>query len=583
MRTTEHSLTNSVDESNIDSIYGGDLIYSIPYFQRSYRWTKTQLTELTNDIVQIIEDEEEDVHFLGAIILFARPVRAGASIVYEVVDGQQRLTTVTLILCGLIELFAEMGEVEEAANLFTRYLILPRAKRQPSNLKLHPSKDDRSQYRHIIESLLKLPKLKHELSSLNPTYLSSTGSSKGNLNTQFRHVKNFLSAQAEKGGYDRLYKIYEVTVQRLTIVQIQLKDPTSCSRIFERLNFRGVKVSTGDLVRNEIFSRIADRDTAEIEALFHSRWQPFYEKFTDSKQFEDYFFPYGLILKSSISKPEVFSELRASWSKAKNPEEIIDSLSYYQSEFLDIVNNTNNLGIDKDISIGFSKLHDANMPGAINPFLMQFLKAISEGRVDKQEAKEILLLLDSFLTRRAICGIEPTGLHAVFKRLWRDCVPSDADKPTAAIVEAQIKRHKTVPWPNNLEVTEAIRTRHIYGTGHCLYIIREYEVEVGGDTPKDKPHLEHILPQKLNSFWEKEFKDNHEDVVNLLANLVPISPPMNSSVGGKSYEDKRARYEEDSMYKTPRTLAKNYTSWDNEAIRSRSEVMAAWVLKRWPK
>ena len=108
MRTTDHSLTNSVDESNVDTLYGGDLVYSIPYFQRSYRWNKTQLNELTNDILQIVEEDEEDVHFLGAVILFQRPGRAGSSSVYEVVDGQQRLTTVTLLLCALVDIFAEL-------------------------------------------------------------------------------------------------------------------------------------------------------------------------------------------------------------------------------------------------------------------------------------------------------------------------------------------------------------------------------------------------------------------------------------------------------------------------------------------
>lgn len=97
MRKAEEELkiTHSSDESDIDAVFAGDCIFSIPYFQREYIWSKTQLKQLKTDLLDLVA-ENEDITFLGAIILYARPAPAGRSKNFEVVDGQQRLTTITL-------------------------------------------------------------------------------------------------------------------------------------------------------------------------------------------------------------------------------------------------------------------------------------------------------------------------------------------------------------------------------------------------------------------------------------------------------------------------------------------------------
>jgi uncharacterized protein with ParB-like and HNH nuclease domain len=118
----ESKLTSTVVESNVDTIMGGNCIFSIPYFQRSYKWNKSHLKDFFGDIVEIVEGDQE-MHFLGAILLYARPRGAGGVSVYEVVDGQQRLTTISLVLWGLAEQYVDIGKTEEASELVATYLM----------------------------------------------------------------------------------------------------------------------------------------------------------------------------------------------------------------------------------------------------------------------------------------------------------------------------------------------------------------------------------------------------------------------------------------------------------------------------
>ena len=110
-------LTNSSDEASISDLLSGDIVFSIPYFQRPYRWEPKRLTQLNDDILAVV-DGRADSHFLGAVIIYGRPSNPSDPKVYEVIDGQQRLTTIFLYLCGIVRTFCVNGEHAEASSLF---------------------------------------------------------------------------------------------------------------------------------------------------------------------------------------------------------------------------------------------------------------------------------------------------------------------------------------------------------------------------------------------------------------------------------------------------------------------------------
>lgn len=178
-----------------------------------------------------------------------------------------------------------------------------------------------------------------------------------------------------------------------------------------------------------------------------------------------------------------------------------------------------------------------------------------------------------------ISGHEPTGLHAVFKRLWVDC----DNKPDAKSVEAAIRKHKTVVWPTDAEVLQAIKTRPLYGSAITNFLLVQYDRSLKGDIPKSEPWIEHVLPEKPVDDWFKKFsKQEHAELKDLLANLIPLTSEMNSSIKNREYSFKQERYLKDSMFKSARVFAEHYADWTPDSLRARGEKLAEWSIKRWP-
>ncbi len=210
---------------------------------------------------------------------------------------------------------------------------------------------------------------------------------------------------------------------------------------------------------------------------------------------------------------------------------------------------------------------------------MQLSRALTVGDIPHPEGQEVLEIIESFLVRRAICGHEPTGLHAVFKRLWVDC----GGTPTPDNVISEIKKHRTVVWPDDKAVREAMLTRKMYGAGITKYILLQYDLHLGGDQPSDSPWIEHVLPENPSKGWFLDFtKREHAMMKDRIANLIPLSEKMNTSLSNKPYDAKRATYLEDAMYKSARKLAQANKTWAPETIEKRGRKIARWAVKRWP-
>lgn len=574
-------LTNNSDETDIASLMSGDHIFSIPYFQRAYKWTPPRLRQLNDDILNLV-DESSDFHFLGAVIVHGRRTNPSAPKVYDVIDGQQRITTIFLYVCAVVKTLSNNGEYAEAAALFLKYLVINRDTRPISNFKLHSCKDDRSQLNQVFLDLLSDEKFKEQLGGFKLNLLPKSGADSGPMRTNYQSLVRFLKDELEKqGGIDRLRGIYAALLEQMSVVQIDVWDPTNGPKIFDSLNSRQEPMTIGDLIRNEIFARVASEHPDVIERVDTDHWQPFYKKFEQNGRnyFESYFFPYGLVRRPNLKKSEVYSSLKKEWDGVKDPERIIKQLAEYQDAFLDLESGSNLCNHPKNVAHRFRRLHDAQPPSSTYPFLMQLSNAAAKKEIGEGDVIEVLAVIECFLVRRAACGYEPTGLHSVFKRLWTDC---DGDL-TAGRVIKELSKHKTVVWPGEEEFRAAIESRDLYGVGVTPFIVREYDRSLNGDSPTNIPWLEHILPQKPDPAWLKFFSPAEQGAMkHRLANLLPLSSQMNISLSNKPYEIKREHYMADSMFKSTRQFANEVEHWTPEALRARASELGAWSVTRWP-
>lgn len=573
-------LTNNSSETDVGSLISGDTIFSIPYFQRPYKWVPERIKQLNFDIRQLVDDNT-DVHFLGAVIIHGRRSNPSDPDLFDVIDGQQRITTIFLYLAAAVRTLALVGQHVEAAALFLKYLVINRNTGTLSNYKLHSCKEDRAQLNLVFQDLLSDVGLKDALNGFKLVPLLKSGTDTGPLRNNYRAAVRFFKEEFDEGGLDRVRQVYSAILNQLSIVQIDVWDPTNGPKIFDSLNSRQEPMTIGDLVRNEVFRRVANEHPEIIERVDAEYWQPFYKKFhQDGKNlFDGYFFPYGLTLWPNLKKSEVYSSLRKNWDEIGDPAAIIAALAVHQNSYLDIQIGTNFSQHPKGLALALNRLYRTKLPSSTLPFLMLVSQAAKEEEISEKVAIEILQVIESFLVRRAVCGHEPTGLHAVFKRLWSDC---NGDY-TAARVSVEISKHKTVVWPTDDELENAIVSRDLYSVGITPFLIAEYDRSLNGDSPLIVSWIEHVLPTKPDSEWFKHFsEDEHSTLKDRLANLLPLSSEMNRALSNKPYAEKRPTYLADSAFKSTRLFAEKVEQWTPSSIELRGKELAAWAVSRWP-
>jgi len=344
----------------------------------------------------------------------------------------------------------------------------------------------------------------------------------------------------------------------------------------------------GDLVRNEVFRKVANESPEEIERIDETNWQPFFQSFDVSgvNHFDKYFFPFGIISDPNLKKSGVFIHLREKWNKISDPVQIIEDLGIYREDlgiyrnaFIDTLTGSNENGFQKNLHTRFKRLSKMNAPGSILPFTMRLGREVSIGNIPEDDAACVLDCIEDFLVRRAICGHEPTGLHAVFKRLWLDC---DGDITAASVANA-IAAHKTVAWPKNDEFERAIYSRELYGSKITPYFLIQFDESLGGDAFEHVETVEHVLPQKAKNTWATDYGTDHvHSDTHTLPNLLPCSVKMNSSLGNQSYQVKKQRFQSDSKFKSVRDFGNNFSDWNHDNFERRAELLSNWALNRWP-
>lgn len=573
-------LTTNSQETTLGDLFSiGTSLYLIPFFQREYRWAPDKVNNLIQDILNIV-DGLSDKHFLGAVIVHGRRANPTDPKVFEVIDGQQRLTTAFLFISALVKVLSNNKLHDEAAKLAQNYLQIGRDYKK-SNLRIHSSRLDRTMMSAVVEDLRSDQQLMLALKPYEFNALPNYGPNRGPLRNNYNRFKRFFSEELEQGGINRLRQIYETFLNSFTVVQIDVLDPTDGPKIFDSLNSKQEPMKISDLVRNEIFRKISDESPEKIERIDEEVWQPFYASFEEqgTNNFDKFLFPYGLVDDPNLRKSDVFIKLRNQWNDIEDPTQIIESLAKFKSPYLDTLAGKNTCGFSSILADRYNRLAALGAPSSILPFTMKLGRTVLDSNISEQTAADMLDVIESFLVRRAISGYEPTGLHAVFKRLWADIEGNFS----AQGVSTAISSHKTVTWPDNDEVKKAIASRPLYGSAITPFLLLEYDFFHGGDTHRSIETIEHVLPQTPDVTWVQVYGDNYVAAdKDALPNLVPCTKWMNSSMGNQPYATKKVRFSDDSKFKSTREFSAKFAVWNWEAFRLRAQEMENWAVTRWP-
>jgi Protein of unknown function DUF262/Protein of unknown function (DUF1524) len=598
---------------SIVELFDGKKRYLIPLYQRQYAWrTSPDLELLWEDIerafVRLTTDRASlTPHFMGAIVVaqiktYGKQVQA-----FEIIDGQQRLTTFQLLLTALRDVARKNGS--SYADEVQKYLINDGVMEQPEIecYKLWPSMMDRRSFITLIDPTA-------DAESIAPNPLDDNGIVRRSIAAHsFFHEKIEALASTD-GKFDdhRLEKLFEALKEGLAIVSIELEGGDDPQTIFETLNSRGVELSAGDLMRNFIFQRAKGMGITDgslnIDALYHKHWLPLDRSFwaitaprgrQTQKRLEWMLTDHlSMKLADNISIDRLFEGYRR-WILTNRP---FDNVS---DELIAITSTAN---IERRIfeqkngdELGeFGKFADAFEVSTAMPLVIYLATEADVG----EKLKTALEMLMSYILRRDICGYTTKNYNKLFVGIIDRLRKADGSKIDALSDYLLTRQSEIDRWPNDAEWQNAWIGRDQYKASRqprLRYIFALIEMSkrtsLNEETSiKSDLSIEHIMPKQWRDNWK--IADNVEDIssdfdlsfimrekerddcINRIGNLTLLTQPLNSKISNGPFSVKMPALRSYSSLTLNREL-NAYDQWDEKKVSERGLELFGVARKIW--
>ena len=561
------------DKNTLHNTFDGSARYIAPVYQRYYVWGYEQLQALLDDIENAAD--KTSMQFIGATVLQDMGKKGGTQSPndYLIVDGQQRLTTLYLLICAIVICYLKGNKEEDALTLIQTYLSFSAGK-YCGMPKLLPTVQDRQQFYTILED---------EIGTIAWNFgadRADTSSRRKGVSKQWGNIKKHF----DEGFYDskgrliprRLEKFKDNLFNYIEYIQVTLDPEDDANTVFSKLNFNGISLSISDLVRNDVFSRL-DTDKNVSGDFYEKVWSPFEKSFPHGS-FDQYITIYSTVkFKGKLTKARSFPELQRSWL-SKKPIAIVKELETYSELYSSLVEYNPVPGLHKEINEMIRRFSYMPKTTVTWPYVLELLNAIKDRKASKKQVIDCLSVVESFLVRRAIVGLEPTGLHAVFKSLWSKAGP-DINKLKTNIVTTTIK------FPTDIMVKEALKHENMHKRQITKYILIQRELlfnkSKGYDNATENFSAEHIMPQNLVGHWAIDFtQSKHREYLNCIGNLVPLTKKQNSEIKDFDWNKKKLRFK-GSNWKLTQKLS-GLKKWDETQIKRQTKDVTSWILNDWP-
>ena len=560
-------------------IEGHKIQFVIPVYQRNYDWLIDNCDQLFSDLVKLSRSNRCS-HFFGSIVTSS----ADSSYNRLVIDGQQRLTTISLLLlAGIKAVKAGAIEISEESKIDEAYEVFLKAKfcNSERKIKLVPIENDRIAYDKIF----------NEEDSFDED---------SKVTRNYRHFYDLLTRKPQALSFDQLLD----AIERLQIISIELDSDDDAQLIFESLNSTGLALTEADKIRNYLLMSLTPE---EQHICFKNYWQKI-EQATENqptKFLRDY-----LTIQQQLQRPVRQSNIYYEWKKYmdghERKEELVKMLDYahYYQQVTEAKLST--------AKLSEKMRHICNIETDVtNVFFIQFLKYASANNLSEDEIFKVIDLVENYLARRIVCNMPGNALTQVFCALHKDVLKSIEEYSSANVELGNsysdiltyhiMRRDGNYQLPRDMQFVESIKTRDAY---HMLkpfqiFLFERLENSVHGeyndvatDMKKKDATIEHIMPQTLNGDWKAMLGDNFEEIqdkyLHTFANLTLTG--INSELSNKPFEIKRDGKKigneiypgyKNSKYR----LTKNVTlcdKWTEIELRNRCNEIVATFLRLYP-
>ena len=576
-------------------LFQKSVCYTIPAFQRPYVWSQEDQWEpLWDDVRNVAEnylekleqsggnyveaEEETSPHFLGAVVLQQVPRPAKFIPQREVIDGQQRVTTIQLLLDAIQLVCEELDFKPVATRLSTLVLNNRESIGDESDkiLKLQPSRTDRESFRHAMDNGLAVNKFEESLIVQAHEFFQ-------------QQVRKWIE-DAHGFESERADALETVVTTMLQMVVIDLSSKDDPNVIFETLNARGTPLEQSDLIKNFVLSHFPKGGDGDIwEGLDDKWWR---DEVTQGRLYRprlDMLLNYWLAMRTGteVGPSRVFDLFRSYASERRIDfvmSEVKRDMSYYQ-RFI-----TAKRTPEEDQF--YYRTFDVMKAGVITPVLLLLLSAESDERICAFRA------LESFLVRRMVCRQTTKDYNRLILDLasrLRENGTKNADKVVSGFLKEQTANSRE--WPSDETVAASLETSPLYRLltrGRLRLVLEGIESKLRSpkaeqpDVPK-KLTIEHLmpvgwgegkwpLPDGIDSVAGREIRNR---LVHTIGNLTLVNQRLNSSMSNDSWESKRVELLEHSVMTLNSELIAT-SQWSEDSISARSRRMSQLIAKCWP-
>ncbi|WP_405315604.1 DUF262 domain-containing protein [Methanobrevibacter sp.] len=534
---------------------------NIPIYQRKYNWSLDECKQLFEDILSIGKDETRKSYFIGSIVV-KKDSEELLDPLAEVtlIDGQQRITTLTLIYCALCNYYKNIDE-RLCRNIYGNYLV--NHDLDETN-KLHLTKNDNESLKYIINSI--------------PTdkEFKLTPDNSINIYNNYEFFRN----QINEENVETVIK----GLKKLIFISVVLDQEDNPQLIFESLNSTGLELNKNDLIRNYILMGL---DTKHQNELYENYWYEIEQEFKNNEWFFDEFIRYYLSFESGRlpKRADVYKEFKNHANSFENIDDLVKDVHKFAGYFSCI-----RFGKEEDPELrdAFDSLAELDFNVTL-PFLLSayddYQNSIDNPDINltRDEFIRIVKYVESYCLRRSICDIPTNSMNKTFARLSKEINKQDYYN---YFVAAMFEKDTYKRFPTNEEVQEKLLNQNMYSKRKILnHVLISIENAEGKEfVSAENSTIEHIMPQNLTKDWERELGSNYEEIhgiyLHTLGNLTLT--PYNSELGDKSFFDKKTC--DNGFCKSKLTLNEGLCEldrWTDKEIMGRTKQLSKKIINIW--
>lgn len=547
----------------IEYMEGSKKRFIIPVYQRNYDWKIENCKQLYDDLVKVIKSKRRS-HFFGSLVSVYEP--SGRNTEFLVIDGQQRLTTVSLLLLAMYNLI-KSGIVTPKDTFLDKQIyedfLVDKYQPEETRIKLKPVKNDQKAFGKLFNDVNE--------------YIRES-----NLTTNYNYF--YERIQKQEISIDELFD----AICRLEIINITLNNEDNPQLIFESLNSTGLDLSEGDKIRNFILMGLPSKEQDEYYEKYWNRIEEF-TKYNVSSFVRDYLSVKQLAIPSHKKIYISFKDY-VDRQSIETEDLLKDLLAYAKRYEILLCGGTKNRALDSSI-YRLNRLETT----VTRPFFLEVLRLYGENELDMSDLVEIFLITENYLFRRTICDLPTNALNKIFLILHREITRYEGND--VGYVEkfkyALLSKKERARFPDDDEFAERFTGRHVYqmNSKNKIYIMERLEnystledKEVYGHFDDGTYSIEHIMPQHLTPAWVKVLGEDYEEIhkiwLHRIANLTLTA--YNSKYSNSTFEEKKKMKNgfEDSGIRMNTYIAKK-DKWTLAELEERNQYMMGRALEIW--